>query len=276
MKLSVAIAGQHALPSAFVVFRGFETSIQKAANLGYDGVELALREAAEIRPQTLAKWLTDHDLEVSCISTGQVYADTGLMFTDPDPERRIRVIKVFQEIIDLAADFGQLVNIGRIRGQIGTRSREVVEALFAETVTSLCAYAAKKGVTLILEPVNRYEIDFIHSVREGAALLANIGAANLKLMPDTFHMNIEDQTIGGELEAHIDHIAYIHFADSNRLAPGWGHTDFEDIFNHLLAAKYDGWISLEILPKPDPEAAARQAISYLKPFIQSYNQRLSR
>ena len=56
---------------------------------------------------------------------------------------------------------------------------------------------------------------------------------NMKLMPDIFHMNIEDVTIGGELAKNIDQVAYIHLADSNRLAPGWGHTDFEDLFGHL-------------------------------------------
>jgi sugar phosphate isomerase/epimerase len=71
---------------------------------------------------------------------------------------------------------------------------------------------------------------------------------NVKLMPDVFHMNIEDKTIGGELAKYIDYVAYIHLADSNRLAPGQRHTDFEDIFARLKEASYDGWVSVEILP----------------------------
>lgn len=276
VKLSVAIAGANALPSAFVVFRGFEESIRKASKLGYDGVELALRDAGEIQPSALSNQLSKHKLEVSCISTGQIYADTGLMFTDEDPARRKRVNEVFREIIDVASDFGQLVNIGRVRGQIGKLPREKAEGLFIEMATSLCHYAAKKGVTLILEPVNRYEIDFINTVQEGAKLLSKMGLENMKLMPDTFHMNIEDWSIGGELAKYIDHVAYIHFADSNRLAPGQGHTNFEAIFEHLQEVSYDGWISLEILPRPDPDTAARQGIEFLKPYIEEYNQDLIR
>ncbi len=274
MKLSVVIAGENALPSAFVVFRGFEESIGKAAKLGYDGVELALRDAGEIQSPALSKLLSRNNLEVSCISTGQVYADTGLMFTDQDPDRRKRVNKVFREIIDVAADFGQLVNIGRVRGQIGKLPREKAEGLFKEMATSLCDYEAGKVVTIILEPVNRYEIDFINSVQEGVELLAKMGLENLKLMPDTFHMNIEDRSIGGELAKYIKHVAYIHFADSNRLAPGQGHTNFEAIFDHLQEVGYDGWISLEILPRPDPDTAARQGIEFLKPYIEAYNRDL--
>ena len=272
MKLSVAIAGENALPSAFVVFRGFEQSIEKASALGFDGVELALKEAQEVNPAKLSHWLSKHHLEISCISTGQVYAANGLMFTDSKQEKRKAVKSVFYEIIDLAADFGKLVNIGRVRGQIGERPREEAESLFIDTASHLCNYADKKGVTLILEPVNRYEIDFINSVDEGVALLQKMKVPNMKLMPDTFHMNIEDQTIGGELARNIDFIEYIHFADSNRLAPGQGHTDFKEILDNLKKANYDGWISLEILPKPDPDTAARQGIDYLKPLIAEYNQ----
>ena len=141
LKLSVAIASENAPPSAFVVFRGFEESIRKAGSLGFDGVELALKSASEINPEVLSGWLNSNSIEVSCISTGQVYADTGLMFTDSDPERRQQVKKVFQEIIEVAANFGQLVNIGRVRGQLGSAAREDAEGLFAEMAQDLCHYA---------------------------------------------------------------------------------------------------------------------------------------
>ena len=267
MKLSIAIASQNALPSAFVVFRGFEESIHKAAVLGYDGVELALKNADEINRQQLQHLLNETGLQVSCISTGQVYAETGLMFTDPVVEKRNAVIKIFKELIDLAADFGRLVNIGRVRGYYSKESKQQSENLFLETALELCEYATLKDVTLILEPVNRYELNFINSVEEGVILLEKANHPNLKLMPDVFHMNIEDVKIGEELSRNIKHIAYIHLADSNRLAPGWGHTDFEDIFRHLNKVDYDGWLSVEILPYPNPDAAAQQAIRFLKPFF---------
>jgi len=274
LKLSLAIASKNALPSAFVVFRGFEESMLKAAALGYDGVELALKNADEIDRQSLQSLLDKTGLQVSCISTGQVFAETGYMFTDLDVQKRNTVKKIFKEFIDLAADFGRFVNIGRIRGRIEDNEiREAAEKRFAETIRELCEDAASKKVTLLLEPVNRYEINFINSVEEGVELLEKVNRPNLKLMPDVFHMNIEDVTIGAELSRHIDHVAYIHLADSNRLAPGWGHTDFEDIFRHLKTANYRGWLSVEILPKPEPDAAARQAIDFLKTFLSQRTQK---
>lgn len=271
MKLSVAVAGEKALPSAFVVFRGFEKSIKRAAELGYDGIELALKCADEINCDSLSKWLSESEMEVSCISTGQVFADLGLMFTDSIPEKRAKVREIFREFIDLATDFGRMVNIGRVRGRIGQQKRQEAENLFIDMARELCSYAMQKKVTLILEPVNHYEIDFINSVEEGVELMRKVNMPNMKLMPDVFHMNIEDTSIGGELAKHIDNIAYIHLADSNRLAPGQGHTDFEDIFTKLKQAGYDGWVSIEILPKPDPDTAAAQAVEYLRPLVDHYN-----
>lgn len=273
MKLSIAIADTNALPSAFVVYRGFNECIPKAAQLGFNGIELALKRADEINPEQLQTLLAHNQIEVSCISTGQVFAADGLMFTDANPAKRNQLKLIFKELIDLAALFGQLVNIGRVRGRIGELPKREAENLFIDLAQELCDYAQPKGVTLILEPVNRYEIDFINSVEEGVDLMKKVNRHNMKLMPDVFHMNIEDRTIGPELAKHIEFVQYIHFADSNRLAPGQGHIDFSKILNHLFHAHYDGWVSVEILPRPDPDTAARQSAEFLLPLIQTYNEK---
>jgi sugar phosphate isomerase/epimerase len=275
MKLSITVAGAKALPSAFVVFRGFETSIPKAARLGFEGVELALKRADEINPVKLQQMLDDNNLEVSCISTGQIFADGGLMLTHDDKSKREQVISIFKELIDLGAEFGRLVNIGRVRGLIGERSRLHVENMFIETARHLCDYAAQKNVTLVLEPINRYETDFINNIEEGVRLVKKISRPNMMLMPDIFHMNIEDRKIGQALSENIDYIKYIHLADSNRLAPGNGHTNFESIFIHLQKSGYDGWVCAEILPLPTPDEAARQAAEYLLPVIEDYSKEYS-
>jgi sugar phosphate isomerase/epimerase len=274
IKLSIAIADSHALPSAFVVFRGFEKYIPVAASLGYEGVELALKSAAEIEPARLDRWLSGAGLEVSCISTGQVFADTGFMFTDADPIRRSKLAAIFRELIDLASGYGKLVNIGRVRGSLTEADKGDSQKRFVEMARELCVYAAARDVTLILEPVNRYEINFINSLAQGVELLNLLNEPNFKLMPDVFHMNIEDKSIGGELKKYSKDVAYIHLADSNRLAPGQGHTNFEDIFSNLRLVNYSGWCSVEILPFPEPFVAAKQAAEFLKPMIENHNRKI--
>jgi sugar phosphate isomerase/epimerase len=270
--IAVAIATADAPPDAFVVWRGIEQAVAKAAEFGYDGVELALRSADQVDASALKQLLTEHGLGCPCVSTGQVFATSSLYFTTRDEAKRARVIEVFHELIDLASDFDAMVNIGRARGFVEEGETQASAAKrFAEVAREVAAYAAPKGVTLILEPVNRYEINFINSVEEGAALLSEVGAANMALMPDLFHMNIEDVSLSGTLERYASKIAYVHFADSNRLAPGQGHTDFRAVLAALKRMEYDGWISVEILPEPDADTAARQAVAYLKPLIEEYN-----
>jgi sugar phosphate isomerase/epimerase len=272
IRIAVAVATADALPSAFVVWRGIEESIAKAAAFGFDGIELALKTADQVDPQGVKRLLAENGLSCPCISTGQVFAGLSLYFTARDRGKRAEVIKVFKSIIDLAVEFGAMVNVGRSRGFVEDgETREDAEARFIDVTRELTTYAAPRGVKLILEPVNRYETNFVNSVEQGAELIRKVGASNMALMPDLFHMNIEDRALDGALEAHAEHVAYIHVADSNRLAPGQGHTDFRVVFDAMKRMDYGGWISVEILPEPDPDTAARQAIDFLRPLKEAYN-----
>ena len=139
MKLSIAIADTKALDSAFVVFRGFQESIPKAARLGYDGVELALRRVEEVNLNVLDRILKEHQLEISCISTGQVFADGGLVLTHDNAGKRQEVKSIFKDFIDLAQTYGRTVNIGRARGIVGGRDRDYVESLFVDDILRIGA-----------------------------------------------------------------------------------------------------------------------------------------
>lgn len=272
MKIAVTVAGSEAKESAFVVWRGFKESIKKASECGYDGVELALKDASEIDEGRLKQWLELYGMEVSCISTGQVFADRGMYFTHQDPVIHRETVGVFAGLIKLASVFGGKVNIGRARGFIPEgSSRQMTEKRFIETMREICDIAGQYNVEMILEPVNRYEINFINSVDEGAAILEQVGRTNCGLQPDVFHMNIEDDDIGKSLMRNKKWIRYVHLADSNRYAPGMGHIDFQGVFHALKMADYDGWVSVEILPGEDPDKMAKTSIQYLKPLIQQYN-----
>lgn len=274
MKAAVTIAGAGARESAFVVWRGFKESIKKAAEYGYDGVELALKGADDLNPVELKRWLSDCHMEVSCITTGQVFADRGLYFTHPDPQKREETIRIFSELIDLASEFGGIVNAGRSRGFVEKgQSRQEAEKRFVDMMQILCTRAAEKKVQLIIEPVNRYEINFINSLDQGAAILEKVGRENCGLHADVFHMNIEDDRIGDSLIRNGRWVRYVHLADSNRLAPGLGHLDFDEVFDAFKRIRYNGWVSVEILPGQDPDQMARQAIEYLKPRVEAYNTR---
>lgn len=268
IKLAVAIADKNAPKDAFVVLRGFEESMKKAKEMGYDGVELALCKASDIDPDRLAKLLSLYGIEISCISTGQVFAVLNQYLTNPDKEQRMQAVNTLCDIVRVAKDFGCFVNIGRARGFYDAeQTREAAKSLAIDSILRISEVAEQCNVDIIIEPVNRYEINFINNLDECAEFIGQIGSKHIGMMPDLFHMNIEDARIGEALIRHKKLIKYIHFADSNRQAPGWGHIDFDEVFDALSQIKYNGWISVEILPIPDPDSAASQACKYLRPYI---------
>ena len=265
VKFGLAASTADALPSAFVVFRDdLCRVIDRCAALGYDGVELALRAADQVDVPALQRRLAATGVEIPCISSGQVFAADGLYFTHPDESIRRAAVDRIVGMIRLAAEFGAKVNTGRVRGIVAAcETTEIAAARYLDCLHRCADVAEPLGVELIVEPVNRYEVNFINNCAEGLGLVRRAARPSVKLMPDLFHMNIEDPSFRESFEAARDFISYVHVADSNRLAPGWGHMPFAEIFAALSDIGYRGYLTAEILPQPDPDSAAEQAIRFL-------------
>ncbi|MHB8655905.1 MAG: TIM barrel protein [Terriglobia bacterium] len=266
MKIGLVVGSKDALPNAFVVFRDdFCRSIDRCAVLAYDGVELALRYTSQVDVPRVKRRLAATGLEIPCISSGQVFAADHLYFTHPDPAIRDAAVNRIIDMIRLAAEFGSKVNTGRVRGLVHEgEAAEVARQRYLDCLNQCADVAEPLGVELIVEPVNRYEINFINSCTEGLEIVRRVGRPCVKLMPDLFHMNIEDASFRNAFMAAKDCISYVHVADSNRLAPGWGHMPFDEVFSILADINYDGYLTAEILPEPDPASAARQAARFLQ------------
>lgn len=99
--------------------------------------------------------------------------------------------------------------------------------------------------SIFLEPLNRYETHYLNTVGHAADLCRQSGDARVQIMADLFHMSIEESGLASSIEAVIDHVGHVHLADSNRLEPGRGHTDFGPVFATLKRAGYFGWLAFE-------------------------------
>ena len=268
MKIAVRIATIDARENAYVVFRGFEGSIRKAREMGYDGVELALGHSSEVDIARIEKMLQQNNLEVSCLTTGQVFSKYHLYLTNSDAILRQRAIDMFYDLIDIADRLGTMINLGRARGfYADNQTREQAEALFIDALSYIVDKASKKRVPVIVEPLNRYETNFINTAEECANLLRWISPDYVGIMLDLFHMNLEEARMGEVFQRFAGQVKYVQMADSNKLAPGWGHIDFDDVFDGLRKSKYQGWCGVEVLPKPSADEAAAQAIRFLRPYI---------
>ena len=100
-------------------------------------------------------------------------------------------------------------------------------------------------------------------------IIEKIQMDNVGLLLDTFHMNIEEPSIIESIITAKDRLFHFHVAGSNRWYPGAGHINFIDIFQCLEKISYAGFVSAEILPKPNPDAAAEKTIKNLKTMIWS-------
>lgn len=191
--------------------------------------------------------------------------EEGLSLSDPDKSIRKKHIEIMKRQIELASNFDAIVPVGLVRGRIkeGFILKDT-EGWFAESLFECEKIAREFGVTLALEPLNRYETNFINTLDEGIEFIKKIGFQNVKILADTFHMNIEEVSIPRAIIAACDYISHTHFADSNRCAPGDGHLNFQDIINALMKIGYEGFVAMEMLPKPDPVTAAKRAVNYLE------------
>lgn len=262
MKLSIVLSTQPASFSALAYKGEIEENIIKINNLGYDGVELAVREPHLLDPTYIASLCSSQGLPVPAIGTGQAYGEEGLSFTHKDEIIRKKAIERIKAHIKFADQLNAQVIIGLIRG----KTEEIDHLISEEYLISALKECANenKNVKLAIEPINRYETNLINTVESGLDLLEKVGMENVGLLLDTFHMNIEEPSISKSILKAADRIFHFHVADSNRWYPGAGHIDFFQIMNDLANVNYQGFISAEIMPLPDPDTAAEETMKYFQ------------
>jgi len=268
MKKSIVVSTQQTKFSALAFQADLEKSIRKVAELGFDGVELAVRDPKSLDIERVIQIVKELNLEVPAIGTGQAWGDEGLSFSDPNEMVRKMAVDRIIEQIKLASNFKAQVIIGLIRGIIREGvTREETEDWTISCLRECAEFAQDKNITLTLEPVNRYESNLINTIQEGIEFIERVGVPGVGLLVDTFHMNIEEVSIYDSIIKAKKHITHVHFADSNRWAPGCGHLDFNKIVNTLKDINYQGYVSAEILPLPDQESAAEITIKALNQLL---------
>ncbi|MBI5652639.1 MAG: sugar phosphate isomerase/epimerase [Chloroflexi bacterium] len=299
MKLAYVLSTQPTHFAAVAFSPDLEKQFAHLAMLGYAGAELAVREPAKLDARAVMQLLNQYHLRVPALGTGQAYGEEKLSFTDPDPGIRARALERIESHIALASviaseakqsldlDVGSwtlevenvtsrqaiqhptfnfqlpIVILGLIRGKIQTNATDA-RAWMIDAMRAVARAARPHNVRLAIEPINRYETDLINTVADARDVIDQVGADNLGILFDTFHANIEEPSIEASLRACGSRLFHVHVADSNRWYPGAGHTDFARVIATLRAMNYAGWVSAEILQKPDFARAAEATMRTLK------------
>ena len=265
MKLSVVLS-THAVQFQAATFKGeLESNLAKIAGWGYDGVELAIRDPELVDADELLRMVSALGLEIPALGTGQAWGEEGLSYTDPDPAIRAAAIERTIAHVPFAARSGAVIIIGLLRGIVkpGVGQEQAMDWV-VDALRQSCAAAHAQGVRIALEPICRYETTLINNTADGLELLERVGAENMGLILDTFHMNIEEPVIEDSIRACGDRIFHFHVSDSHRWHPGSGHLDFVSILDALYSTGYQGYVSGEWLPEPDADTSAEKGITFLR------------
>ncbi|MDB5311040.1 MAG: sugar phosphate isomerase [Gemmataceae bacterium] len=253
----------------FVFWDDLAAGCRQAKALGFDAVEVFPPGPDAVDTVELRKLLADNGLAVAAVGTGAGWVKHKLTLASPDADVHGKAMEFVESMIDFAAVFDAPVIIGSMQGRWtdGT-TREAALGYLSQALLNLGLYAAKYGLPLLYEPLNRYETNLINRLEDGVELLKGLGTSNVKLLADLYHMNIEEANLPAAIRAAGGAVGHVHFADSNRRAAGMGHTDFGPVVAALREIGYTGYLSAEVLPLPDSLAAAKQTIESFRRYAQ--------
>jgi sugar phosphate isomerase/epimerase len=244
--------------------------LKAVSKAGFKYVELSLRTILDVNPSELNKILLDLNLKITAIATGQACLFDQLCLGSEDEQLRKKAIEHFKAISILAKKINSgAVIIGGIRGRLAGSDSDY-QRNFDNGVNAIreCAeWTQANEIPLLIEPINRYETNWIYTAKDGLALLDEIGINSVNLLLDTFHMNIEEASIPNAIELTNERLGYVHFADNTRHAPGQGQTDFKSILKALMKINYRGPIVAEVLPLPDDLTALKNTAKFWKDMV---------
>jgi sugar phosphate isomerase/epimerase len=252
----------------FVFHDELAVGFQKAAEIGFDAVELFLPGPDEVSVGEIENLCETHGLAIAAVGTGAGMVKHGLSLTDPDSAKRDAALDFVLRMVEFGGKLGAPAILGSMQGRHGGDvSRNQALDWLADSLRIAGETAARFNVPFIYEPLNRYETNLFNRLADGAAFIGSRSLGNIVLLADLFHMNIEEADPAGALREAARHVGHVHYADSNRRAMGFGHTDPKPILAALREIGYSGYLSAEILPLPDPETAARQTIQSIQSHL---------
>ena len=252
----------------FVLWDDLGASCARAAELGYDAVEIFAPGPEAVDPAELRGLLDRHQLALAAVGTGAGWVKHRLQLADPDAAKRQAARDFIRSMIDFGGPFGAAAIIGSMQGRSeGAVDKPAALGYLAEALDELGQYAEQYDTPLIYEPLNRYETNQVNTVADGVALLERLSTRNVTLLADLFHMNIEEADIAAAIRLGGDRIGHVHFVDSNRRPVGHGHLDMRPAVAALREIGYSGYLSAEAFPYPTPDAAAVQTIAAYRCWI---------
>jgi D-psicose/D-tagatose/L-ribulose 3-epimerase len=234
--------------------------VARAKELGADVLELCIEDTQRVTPAVFRSAAEEVGMELSIC--GAFGPERDLSHEDEEV-RRIGLDYV-RHCVDLAAEIGAPSVVGPLYSAVGKvrmlslAERERQRALAVESIREAADYAATKGVRLAVEALNRFETDLINTTLQALDLIERIERDNVGILLDTFHMNIEDKSLGESIRRTGDRLFHFHACENDRGTPGTGHVPWTEVFQALLDIRYEGPLVVESFT-PDVRDIAKAA-----------------
>ncbi len=226
--------------------------------MGYDSVEIPVFTPTTLALQAVQAALREHGL--TCTVSTAMPSDLNLI----DAARRDAGVDFLRQVIDVAAQLGASLICGPLAAPVGERrGRGYTAAEWDSCVLGLQAagqLAADQGITLALEPLNRFETFIVNTVADGVRLMNAVDNLAVGLLLDTFHMHIEEKSTAAAIRHAGPHLKHFHASENDRGTVGTGQVAWPSVFGALRDIDYSGQIVVESFGHAIPELAGAACV----------------
>jgi D-psicose/D-tagatose/L-ribulose 3-epimerase len=270
-----------------VTTESFVALVPKIAQMGFDWIEVPIDGLNDLDYRRAADVIREHSLGCNvCVAIG---ADRDLIH--PDRATRANGAAYIRHCIDAVRILGGTNVVGPLYSAVGRLWQQTPDErvrdvdLLITQLTALSAYAHDSGAVLCLEPLNRFETSFVNLASQAVEIVDNVNSPACKLLLDTFHMNIEEKSLGDAIRLAGPRLAHVHACENDRGAPGTGHIDWQEVARALHDIDYQGPLVIESFTnqiktiaraaaiwrafEPSQDELGRRGLAFLRRLTQS-------
>jgi D-psicose/D-tagatose/L-ribulose 3-epimerase len=220
----------------------FPEIAQHVARLGFDLLEVPIEGTSDLDYSKAATTLKELGLKSSVCAA--MSPDRDLLHADASV--RANGMGYVRHCIDAAQTLGAANVVGPLYSAVGRtwqatadERKKDIDLLVGE-LKELAGYAGARGVTICVEPLNRFETSFLNLASQAIEVVDRVGHPACGLLLDTFHMNIEERSIGDAIRSAGPRLKHLHACENDRGAAGTGHVPWDEVVEACRAIDYQG------------------------------------
>jgi D-psicose/D-tagatose/L-ribulose 3-epimerase len=227
-------------------------AIQRAAKIGFDFIEIPLLKPNVFDAKRHRETLREMGIGATC----SLALPKDLHMPSNPNGAKAFLVEALEKVTELGSDYlggCTAYALGTLTGHPPTpQEHDTVVACLREVALE----AKQRGITLALEACNRYETYLYNTLAETRETILRVGADNLKLHADTYHMNIEEEGFYRPIIDTVDVLDYLHMSESHRGLVGTGTVIWDDVWRALAQVNFQGALVLESFAAINPDLAA--------------------